>query len=210
MERWGYTRVAALASVLLLMPLGPADARTFGEFNFLGNRTTPGGFGYPCTVADVPGNVPGCLLAFTVAPPDIIPTGGRTSPAQTQSIGCEYDGFTFGKSNKPAKETGECTLTLSGTETGYCGLSYESGTGILDVGNGLPTMPSRQTFELEYRIYRSRWHERVEGTWRKVTGGQTGKLRGTTKTMEISGSCTNNTATGWSIAGLVVMEDLLP
>lgn len=201
---------------LLGLPSTPASATSAGVISFTGNAITGGGgLGFACTLADIPGNVPGCLLTavtgttITTKPKPVL--GFLPNVNVTQSSG-NYRTFTFssktcvsGKASvfktKTPANAGLCFIAASGVITGYCELATGAGTH----GSWMTGVVGNQglTFFLKFVIVAG--NTVVTGIATDTSTGKSGPIKGLLLAfpdpIPSTGSCFDKTSTHFTFIG---------
>lgn len=201
-----------LASVLSLLgvTMAPAEATQAMSIAFVGDATlTGGGFGYPCTVGDIPGNVPGCLVTAANGVTVTTKTGklgtldvnATVASGNTRALTFSTTVCVGGKVNvlESAKGTGVdgplCSMALAGAVTGYCGLFSGGATGAITIGAKTLNFTMKMT-SIGATIV-------IKGTYSGA--GKAGDFNGLVVAVPdqdpATGSCTNQTVTHCFIFG---------
>lgn len=215
LARLGVLAASLLSLLGVTMP--PTQATQVGTVAFVGDMTlTGGGLGYPCTLADIPGNVPGCLLtavggvSVTTKPGKLVlpevnitESNGNTRGFGFSSTACVGVKLSVSKPGKGTAVDGPlCGMRAGGVVTGYCGLSSGS-------GSGLTGMVKNASFTFKF----------------SAAGGSlivTGTYSGSGKAGDINGiieaipdlppapGCSTKQATHFTIVGLMTLLDFHP
>lgn len=171
-------RIALLGFLVLgalfLVPTS-AQAAENGTINFTGTATV----GSPGLTYPPPGTTS--------------PSSGPTLPFSFASSTC--DGASEGKKGPQADTS--CSITATGTVTGFCGLSNGTANGTI-------------TFAGQSISFSVSWTSPPSGGGTLILmgsadkGGQTGTVKGEVTAVPTGGSCLAGGATGFTIAGTVV------
>lgn len=175
----------ALGLVLTSVPAAHAAASLTVTFTDQASLTGCDGLGAPGTGTTDPTNPLAELCTFTI---DAL---GQTCAYSEESI-----------KNGKVPTAGLCSFTATGTVKGYCGLSKGEGTATINLlGTG-------QTYTVEFLFVGTGGTLTVTGTATKHTGGQTGPFEAVVEAAPPTplltpegGSCTNSTATIFTIVG---------
>ncbi len=161
-----------------------ANATTVAAVVFVGNATVTPGLGYPCTPA--PSNCPP-TVTVNPGPPPSVTIGGTSGGFTFNSLVCVGVKVDIAKPKGTGPHGPLCSITASGSITGYCGLSQGSGSGVIGFA---PVAPKTVTFNFHFTS--------VGGTL-VITGTTTGAKAGGTIVSVVQ--AIPNITTGQSCAG---------
>jgi hypothetical protein len=200
-------RIGIVATAcVLLSPTLSASATTMKHGAFAGTATLGAPLAYPC--ADPPGSTD-CLAATTATG-----TGPFGEPVVTVATTAPPVSFRFGSTaciqgsaavleSAGSKRDGasSCTISISGSLWGYCGLA--TGAGVLTYSN-LGLLPgSNPTVGFGVTI------TDIAGVWRIWGADGESKFSAVAVAVPTSGTCATGSATGFTLAGEFTSTDLL-
>lgn len=222
----GRVTAALFATAGLLTWHAPrASATTVITVTFLGDMSTSGGLGDPCTPIGTtdPQWCP-ASFALTTEPtqkggvpvPRLVVTNGATRPFTFSSVVCLGAEASVQPGKGPAHAP-FCALGTAGVITGFCGSASATGSGFFYIRLLLSEVDV-QRFDFTWKLtwlttpygYDTMY---LTGTVTKADSGATGSLTGRIETAADyspwTGSCTNGTATHLYLRGDMVFKILV-
>lgn len=192
-----------IASVMgLLVTSTPAEATTVKTVTFQGLATLTA-----CSGLASPG-VNGVVPDTTTT----TKTGPKGEPEVNTTVHngnlCDFtlestDGGCVKESTGKKTGTDNCKIKATGKVTGFCGSSSGTGTAVLENEGPVTGGPSTKTDLVSDFKFSS------TGTSLRVSGGNAAtNLHGEVSAVPVTGSCTNKTATGFNIAGEIVIKTI--